>query len=254
MDWEITLRMYRFVQWSVTIFQICNNLSYRLTGRYHVPGINQGRMQSIHGQKDHGQPETWTVCLEENLESESCILDEKMGLCALHLSTLGQEKSKEKDQKSDSTQNLPFGQTAQSACAQKNQQLLVQCRQMLHSSLLTSPRMQRVSHHSALTWSHPVPGAEQHSLLFAPACAVRTAQSLRACWSCKMCVLKIQSQLVLQDFMLQTLKTLNNNILSAFYVAPVNPEGPKALQKLYVVVAVKKLRNHSLSCLQEAEM
>lgn len=54
--------------------------------------------------------------------------------------------------------------------------------------------------------------------------------------------------------MLQTLESLNNNILSAFYVAPVNPEGPKTLQKLRVVVAVKKLRNHGLSCLQEAEM
>lgn len=74
------------------------------------------------------------------------------------------------------------------------------------------------------------------------------------CRSCNMCVLKIQSQIILRDFMLQTLKSLNNNILSAFYVAPVNPEGPKPLQKLCMVVAVKKLRNHCLSCLQEAEM
>lgn len=199
-----------------------------------------------------GQSETWTVCSDKNLESESCILDEKMGLCARNLSTLGQEKSKEKDQKPDFF-SLPFGQTAQSARAQENQQLLVQCRQMLHSPLLTSPQMQRMSHKSALTWSHPVPGAEQHPLLFAPACTQELPRAYKHVEAAR-CVLKIQSQLVLQDFILQTLKTLNNNILSAFYVAPVNPEGPKALQKLYVVVAVKKLRNHCLSCLQEAEM
>lgn len=69
-----------------------------------------------------------------------------------------------------------------------------------------------------------------------------------------MCLLKIRSQLIVQGFVLQTLKSLNNNILSVFYVAPVNPEGPKPLQKHRVVVAVEKLRNHCLSCLQQAEM
>lgn len=68
-----------------------------------------------------------------------------------------------------------------------------------------------------------------------------------------MCVLKIQSQLTLQASMLQTLKSLNNNIQASFYVAPVNPEGPKTLQKL-CAVAVKKLKKRCLSCLQEAEM
>lgn len=101
----------------------------------------------------------------------------------------------------------------------------------------------------------PIPqGRTTDTLLSAQACAKRTARSLWVGWSCNMCVLKIQSQLILQDFMLQTLKSLNNNILSAFYVAPVKPEGPKTLQKLCVVVALKKLRNHCLSCLQEAEM
>lgn len=199
-----------------------------------------------------GQPETWTVCSEKNLESESCILDEKMGLCAQNLSTLGQEKSKEKDQKADFTY-CPLGKQHSQHVHRRTSNSW--CSAGRCSILLSSfPHRWR-----GWATNQPWPGVTQsleqsnvHCSL--PQLALRTAQSLRACWSCKMCVLKIQSQLVLQDFMLQTLKTLNNNILSAFYVAPVNPEGPKALQKLYVVVVVKKLRNHCLSCLQEAEM
>lgn len=70
MDWEITLRMYRFMQWSVTIFQTCNNLSYRLTRRYHGPWIKQGRVQSIHSQK-----EQWVVSLRLELCVQRKILN-----------------------------------------------------------------------------------------------------------------------------------------------------------------------------------
>lgn len=137
---------------------------------------------------------------------------------------------------------LLFGLTAKSACVQENQQFLVQCKQTIHSHSL-SP------HHCGCRWwtaigaddklqfspkleSPGLGGRANDTLLFAQACAERTAWSLWVCWRCNVCVLKMQSQLILQDFMLQTLKSLNNNILSAFYVAPVNPEGPKTLQKL----------------------
>lgn len=199
----------------------------------------------------HDQPETWTMCSDKSLESESCVFKWENGnLCPKFIYSRTGEKQGERPE--TWVYSLPFGQKAQSARAQENQQLLVHCRQILYSPHFSTDA-EDLNHNLALIWSHPVPGAED-SLLFAPAYAIRTARSLWAHWNCKMCVLKIQSQLVLQDFMLQTLKTLNNNILSAFYVAPVNPEGLKALQKLYVVVAVKKLRNHCLSCLQEAEM
>lgn len=187
-----------------------------------------------------------TKVLNLNLE----FLNEKMELCAQNLSALGQEKSKEKDQKPESTHCL-LGKNTVSTCTGEPATL---------GALQANPSFSSLPHRCrgsepqfSPDLESPSPGAED-SLLFAPAYAIRTARSLRAHWNCKMCVLKIQSQLVLQDFMLQTLKTLNNNILSAFYVAPVNPEGLKALQKLYVVVAVRKLRNHCLSCLQEAEM
>lgn len=195
------------------------------------------------------------MCLEKNLagltrQAAYCILYEKMVLCAQSLPTPGLVERKEKDQKPEST-HCSLGKrqrrTSNSWCSAVKRSILIFSPHStvdVDDELQFSPKLESPS-----PW-----GRATHTLLFAQACAERTAQSLWACWSCNMYFLKIQSQLILQDFMLQTLKSLNNNILSAFYVAPVNPEGPKTLQKLCVVVAVKKLRNHCLSCLQEAEM
>jgi len=131
----------------------------------------------------------------------------------------------------------------------------VQTNDPFSSSLLTVLQMQTMNYNSAPSWSHQAPKAEQPT----PCSLLKSVPkeqpgAYEYDEAVIMCVLKIQSQLVLQDFMLQTLESLNNNILFAFHVAPVNPEGPKPLQKLCVVVAVKKLRNYCLSCLQEAEM
>lgn len=188
-------------------------------------------------------------------QAVSCILEEKMQLFAQSLPTLGWVESKEKDQKPESThcflgkhQSQHVGRrTRNSRCSAGKWYILLFSP---HGTVDADDELQ----FSPELESPSPQGRATDTLFCAQACAERTARSLWVRWSCNMCVLKIQSQLILQDFMLQTLKSLNNNILSAFYVAPVNPEGPKTLQKLCVVVAVKKLRNHCLSCLQEAEM
>lgn len=104
----------------------------------------------------------------------------------------------------------------------------MQCRQMIHSRLLSS------QHCRCRWWTtiQPQAGVTKspgqsiwHCSLLKP--VLKEQPRAYEYVEAVICVLKIQSQLILQVFMLRTLKSLNNNILSAFYVAPVNPEGAK---------------------------
>lgn len=117
MDWEIILHMYRFVQYSnyirsVTTFQTWNNLSYRLTRRFHAPWITQGRVQSTR----HGQLETWTLSSFFREKSWIWILHfrwENGALCPKNIYSRAEEKREERLE--TWVYSLPFGQTAQAA-------------------------------------------------------------------------------------------------------------------------------------------
>lgn len=146
-------------------------------------------MQSIHSQKcvsiaTCGQFETSTMSLEKNLagltrQAVSCILYVKTELCAQSLPTLGQVEGKEKDQKPQSSSCSLGKQQSQHVHRRTSNSL---CSAGKWYILLFSPHS-AVDADNELQFSpeleSPSPwGRATNTLLFAQACAERTAWSL----------------------------------------------------------------------------
>lgn len=169
------------MQWSETIFQTCNNLSYRLIRRYNAPWIKQGRVQSTHSQKDHVSS-AWDL---------NCVFREKSWIWIPHLWWENRilcpkfiySRTGEKQGERPETwfYSLPFGQTAQSAGAQENQP----ANAPFSSSRFPTDAEDEPQISPDL--ESPSPWSRATFTALCPSLHLRTAQSLRACWNCEIC-------------------------------------------------------------------